>query len=160
MRAESWERPRKKPVGNAKALPSLTYLRSKQSRVGEAISERDRQGDRAVEADDQGDARRQPPVPVARFQMALVERLVGVEVDEVRVDGMELRDRGEGEPLGVGSGPDTRRGRLLLAVETEVLPVDATGAWLVGAKGEYPLHRPYLLPRRSRAIASWSCLRS
>ena len=21
---------------------------------------------------------------------------------------------------------------------------DATGAWLVGAKGEYPLHRPYL----------------
>jgi len=27
--------------------------------------------------------------------------------------------------------------------------VDATGAWLVGAKGEYPLHRPYLhLPIR------------
>jgi hypothetical protein len=23
--------------------------------------------------------------------------------------------------------------------------VDTTGAWLVGAKGEYPLHRPYLL---------------
>ena len=22
--------------------------------------------------------------------------------------------------------------------------IDATGKWLVGAKGEYPLHRPYL----------------
>src|SRR5262249_9004496 len=32
--------------------------------------------------------------------------------------------------------------------------VDARGAWLVGAKGEYPLHRPYPLPASSILPAS------
>ena len=39
-------------------------------------------------------------------------------------------------------GPPTRRFPLWSGGG----PVDTTGAWLVGAKGEYPLHRPYLPP--------------
>jgi hypothetical protein len=33
---------------------------------------------------------------------------------------------------------------VLLSLRSGGGRVDATGAWLVGAKGEYPLHRPYL----------------